>query len=69
MTDPYDPADEGAEMAFDGRMSYGDYLKLDRVLAAQQPISKAPDELLFIIQHQTSRSLTPSSTTCRWAAA
>jgi len=41
-------------MAFDGRMSYGDYLQLDQVLAAQRPISKAPDELLFIIQHQTS---------------
>ncbi len=54
MTDPYDPATEGAEMAFDGRMSYGDYLQLDRVLAAQRPISEAPDELLFIIQHQTS---------------
>jgi tryptophan 2,3-dioxygenase len=27
---PYDPAGEGAEMAFAGRMSYGDYLNLDR---------------------------------------
>lgn len=41
-------------MAFDGRMSYGDYLQLDRVLAAQAPLSDAHDELLFIIQHQTS---------------
>ncbi len=54
MADPYDPAEEGAEMAFDGRMSYGDYLRLDRVLAAQVPLSDAHDELLFIIQHQTS---------------
>ncbi len=35
-------------------MSYGDYLHLDRVLGAQIPVSRANDELLFIIQHQTS---------------
>jgi tryptophan 2,3-dioxygenase len=51
---PYDPADDGAEMAFDGRMSYGDYLALPKILSAQQPLSDAHDELLFIIQHQTS---------------
>ena len=51
---PYDPAREGAEMAFDGRMSYGDYLQLDRVLTAQAPLSDAHDEMLFIVQHQTS---------------
>ncbi|MFP4274923.1 MAG: tryptophan 2,3-dioxygenase [Paracoccaceae bacterium] len=54
MTDPYDPAREGAQMSFDGRMSYGDYLALDQVLSAQHPLSDAHDELLFIIQHQTS---------------
>ena len=54
MSGAYDPAAEGAEMAFDGRMSYGDYLHLDRVLDAQHPISDAPDELLFIVQHQTA---------------
>jgi tryptophan 2,3-dioxygenase len=47
-------APEGAEMSFAGRMSYGDYLRLDRVLSAQVPLSDAPDELLFIVQHQTS---------------
>ena len=51
---PYDPAKEGAEMSFAGRMSYGDYLHLERVLDAQEPLSSAHDELLFIIQHQTS---------------
>ena len=51
---PYDPAQEGAQMSFDGRMSYGDYLHLERVLTAQAPLSDAHDELLFIIQHQTS---------------
>ena len=53
-TSPYDPAREGAQMAFDGRMSYGDYLKLDAILTAQAPLSDAHDELLFIVQHQTS---------------
>ncbi len=54
MTDPYDPARDGAQMRFDGRMSYSDYLHLDAILTAQHPISDAPDEMLFIIQHQTS---------------
>jgi tryptophan 2,3-dioxygenase len=54
MTDPYDPKDEGAQMSFDGRMSYGDYLGLDAILGAQKPLSDAHDEMLFIIQHQTS---------------
>ncbi|WP_433988904.1 Tryptophan 2,3-dioxygenase (plasmid) [Pseudoseohaeicola sp. NH-UV-7] len=54
MTDPYDPAKEGAQMSFDGRMSYGDYLSLSALLDAQHPVSDAHDEMLFIIQHQTS---------------
>ena len=51
---PYDPAEEGAEMRFDGRMSYNDYLKLDLLLGAQQTLTDTHDEMLFIIQHQTS---------------
>ncbi len=51
---PYDSAREGAQMSFDGRMSYADYLRLESVLDAQHPLSDAHDELLFIIQHQTS---------------
>lgn len=51
---PYNPAKDGAQMSFDGRMSYGDYLGLDKILTAQAPLSDAHDELLFIIQHQTS---------------
>ena len=35
-------------------MSYSDYLHLDQVLGAQQPLSDAHDEMLFIIQHHTS---------------
>ena len=35
-------------------MSYGDYLCLDQILSAQSPQSQAHDEMLFIVQHQTS---------------
>ena len=35
-------------------MSYGDYLRLDLLLAAQQPTSTEHNELLFIIQHQAT---------------
>jgi tryptophan 2,3-dioxygenase len=51
---PYDPAEDGAEMSFGDRMSYSDYLHLEAILDAQKPLSDAHDELLFIIQHQTS---------------
>ena len=39
---------------FSDDMSYGDYLKLDQVLSAQQPLSKEHDEMLFIVIHQSS---------------
>ena len=50
------PLEEGIERDFSRQMSYGDYLRLDLLLAAQQPRSNPPqhDELLFIVQHQTS---------------
>ena len=51
---PYDPGSDGARMTFDDAMSYGDYLLLDALLGQQRPLSSAHDELLFIIQHQTS---------------
>jgi tryptophan 2,3-dioxygenase len=46
----------GIERDFSAQMSYGDYLRLDLLLAAQQPQSSPPqhDELLFIVQHQTA---------------
>ena len=34
-------------------MSYADYLKLDQLLSAQQPLSDLHDEMLFIVIHQT----------------
>ncbi|MEL7529279.1 MAG: tryptophan 2,3-dioxygenase family protein, partial [Pseudomonadota bacterium] len=54
QNEAYNPADDGAEMAFADKMSYGDYLGLAKILTAQKALSDAPDELLFIIQHQTS---------------
>lgn len=50
----YDPGAEGAKMNFKGAMSYGDYLHLDTMLDLQTLRSTAHDEMLFIIQHQTS---------------
>lgn len=35
-------------------VTYSSYLDLDRILAAQHPVSGAHDELLFIIVHQAS---------------
>ncbi|PQA77355.1 tryptophan 2,3-dioxygenase [Rhodoferax sp. TS-BS-61-7] len=47
-------ADEKAQLDFSQSMSYGDYLQIDTILSAQKPLSPTHDELLFIIQHQTS---------------
>lgn len=48
--------EQGIQRDFSRDMSYGDYLRLDTLLSAQVPQSDPPqhDELLFIIQHQTS---------------
>lgn len=48
--------EQGVRTDFHGAMSYSRYLALDRVLGAQHPRSEPEhhDELLFIIQHQTS---------------
>lgn len=46
--------DEKAQLDFSRDMSYGDYLHLDEILNAQHPLSPAHDEMLFIVQHQTS---------------
>ena len=55
-------------------ISYSDYLGLDKILNAQQPLSTAHDEILFIIQHQTSElwmklAIHELSATCRLIAA
>ena len=54
LTGPPLPEEESVALDFDGRMSYGDYLHLDAILNAQQPLSPDPNEMLFIIQHQSS---------------
>ena len=54
MAEAYDPSEEGAKTSFAEDMSYVDYLGLDTLLKAQHPLSAAHDELLFIVQHQTS---------------
>ncbi|AXI47100.1 tryptophan 2,3-dioxygenase [Sulfitobacter sp. SK012] len=50
----FEKASDGAKMDFAKDMSYGDYLGLDAILSSQHPLSDAHDEMLFIIQHQTS---------------
>jgi len=58
MSQHISPADiigeEKAQLDFSQSRSYGDYLQLDAILSAQHPRSPAHDEMLFIIQHQTS---------------
>jgi tryptophan 2,3-dioxygenase len=46
--------DEGARLDFSNEMSYGDYLHLDEILNAQHPRSPEHNEMLFIVQHQTT---------------
>ena len=55
--DPNTPDTVGGEqprLDFANELSYGDYLHLDQVLSAQHPLSPDHNEMLFIIQHQTS---------------
>jgi tryptophan 2,3-dioxygenase len=47
-------ANEHVKLDFSRDMSYGDYLHLDELLGAQHPLSPEHNEMLFIIQHQTS---------------
>ena len=46
--------EESAQLDFSAAMSYGDYLQLDAILGAQKPLSPDHNEMLFIVQHQTS---------------
>jgi tryptophan 2,3-dioxygenase len=50
------PIEDGIVRDFKVNLSYGEYLHLDEVLNAQHPVSvpEHHDELLFILQHQTS---------------
>lgn len=48
--------EEGIVTDLKDRMTYGSYLELDKLLDAQHPVSQPEhhDEMLFIIQHQTT---------------
>ncbi len=46
--------DSGVHTDFSDAMSYGDYLKLEKILDAQQTLTDSHDELLFIIMHQAT---------------
>ena len=50
------PLEDGIVRDFKVNLSYGEYLHLDEILEAQHPVSvpEHHDELLFIVQHQTS---------------
>ena len=50
------PMEDGIVRDFKVNLSYGRYLHLDEILGAQHPVSvpEHHDELLFILQHQTS---------------
>ncbi|AVR97630.1 tryptophan 2,3-dioxygenase [Pseudoduganella armeniaca] len=55
MNEPTKPAEwHGAQLDFSKSMSYGDYLGLEQILNAQHPLSPNHNEMLFIVQHQTS---------------
>jgi tryptophan 2,3-dioxygenase len=49
-----DLSDEKVHWDLGSSQSYGEYLQLERLLGAQQPLSFEHDEMLFIIVHQTS---------------
>ena len=51
---PFSPNASEGTLDFSQSMSYGDYLKLDDILNAQKPLSPDHNEMLFIVQHQTS---------------
>ena len=48
--------EKGIHQDLAGETTYGDYLRLDKILDAQVPVSTPPhhDEMLFIIQHQVT---------------
>jgi tryptophan 2,3-dioxygenase len=49
-----DLADEQVHWDLGDSRSYGEYLGLDKILSAQQPLSYEHDEMLFIVIHQAS---------------
>lgn len=50
----YRPLEDSIQTDLAGKMRYGDYLRLEKLLSAQNPLSTHHDEMLFIIIHQAS---------------
>lgn len=50
----YRPMEDSIQTDLKGKMRYGDYLSLEKILSAQEPLSTHHDEMLFIIIHQAS---------------
>jgi tryptophan 2,3-dioxygenase len=48
------PIEAGVTTDLTDKLSYAGYLRLDRLLEAQQPVSDHHDEMLFIVQHQVT---------------
>ena len=53
-TERVELADEGVHWDLGSSLSYGEYLQLNKLLDAQQPLSAEHNEMLFIIVHQVS---------------
>jgi tryptophan 2,3-dioxygenase len=51
---PFSPNVSEGTLDFSQSMSYSDYLHLDDILNSQKPLSPDHNEMLFIVQHQTS---------------
>jgi tryptophan 2,3-dioxygenase len=51
---PFSPNASEGKLDFSQSMSYSDYLHLDDILNAQKLLSPDHNEMLFIVQHQTS---------------
>lgn len=53
-SDNFRPLEDTIKTDFNNDMSYGDYLNLEQILSAQNPLSQEHDEMLFIVIHQAS---------------
>ena len=53
-TERVELADEAVHWDLGSSLSYGQYLHLEKLLNAQQPLSREHNEMLFIIVHQVS---------------
>ena len=54
MSDNRRDIEAGIQTDLNGKLTYGGYLHLETLLAAQQPLSQHHDEMLFIVQHHVA---------------